>query len=423
METMSRKQWKRLEVVERLAAGEWTTAAAAEAIGITDRQMRRIRRRHEAEGQRCVAHGNRGRSPPNKVQAGVRASIIALREGRYEGRINDTHFTEKLAEEEQIRVSRSTVRRILRAHGIASSRRHRSGRYFRKRKREAQAGMMVLWDGSDHDWLEGRGPRLCLIGGVDDATGEMVDGTHFVEEESSAGYFRVLRQMVWSHGIPWKMYMDKHSSLCRNDDHWTRAEELAGKQEPTQVGRALEALGIEVIFANTPQAKGRVERMWGTAQDRLTTEMRLAGVSTLAEANAFLKRYRVKHNRKFGKRPAESRPAWRLLPKSLDLDRICSFITKTSVGNDNTIKYQGCEIALPPRAGHRTRAGHVVEVSHSLEGRIRVFDGEEELVVKQADPLSKSPKRRRLRLAPIQEKPKRQKQTLKQILARYRKAA
>src|SRR5207247_3424353 len=124
------------------------------------------------------------------------------------------------------------------------------------------------WDGSLHDWLEGRGPMLCLMAAMDDATGELLPGAHFVERECAAGYLRVLLAVTREKGLAWSIYMDRHSSLKRNDEHWTLEEELRGEQERTQVGRALDELGIEPIYALSPEAKGRIERLWGTLQDR-----------------------------------------------------------------------------------------------------------------------------------------------------------
>src|SRR4026207_1891861 len=171
-----------------------------------------------------------------------------LRRGKYEG-FNDQHFTEKLAEVEGLRLSRETVRRILREAGIGSPRKRRPPQHPPRRARKAQAGQMILWDGSEHDWLEGRGPRLCLMGAIDDATGELLPGAHFTEQESTVGYLRVLRDILREKGIPHTVYGDRHSSLRRNDKHWTLEEELAGRQEPTQVGRALANLGVEVRYA------------------------------------------------------------------------------------------------------------------------------------------------------------------------------
>ena len=170
---------------------------------------------------------------------------------------------------------------------------------------------MILWDGSRHDWLEGRGPRLCLMAAIDDATGELLPGAHFVEQESALGYLRVLRDIVFQKGAPLSAYMDRHGILRRNDKNWTREEQLAGKQEPTQVRRALDDLGVETIYALSPQAKGRVERLWGTLQDRLVSELRLVGASDARSANRFLTQYRVQHNARFAIPPEDSHAAWR----------------------------------------------------------------------------------------------------------------
>src|SRR6266566_3994362 len=215
------------------------------------------------------------------------------------------------------------VRRVRRAGGVPAVRRRRPPKHRRRRDRKAQAGLMLLWDGSRHDWLEGRGPWLCLVAAIDDATGELLPGAHFVEQECAAGYLRVLRDVAATHGVPWSIYMDQPGALKRNDDHWTLAEELRGAQDPTQVGQALQALGIEAIFALSPQAKGRVERLWGTLQDRLVSELRLAGAATAAAANAVLAQYRPEHNRRFALPPQDRTPAWWPLRAGQDLDHLC----------------------------------------------------------------------------------------------------
>jgi transposase len=257
---MSQRQWKRLDVVERIGRGTLTLAEAAEVLGLCKRQVRRLRRAVERRGAKAVVHGNRGRVPAQRIGEGVRAQIIELRRKKYDG-FNDQHFTEKLCEVEGIEISRPSVQRILRAAGIGPPRRRRARKHRRRRDRKPQAGLMILWDGSRHDWLEGRGPMLCLMGAIDDATGELLPGAHFVEQECAAGYLRVLKAIAAEKGLPLSAYMDCHGSLKRNDDHWTLEEELRGVQDPTQVGRALQALEIEVIYALSPQAKGQVERL------------------------------------------------------------------------------------------------------------------------------------------------------------------
>ncbi len=310
---MAEWQWKRWDAVARLGAGKLTLEEAARVLRLSVRQVRRIRRAVERAGRAGLQHGNTGHVPGNKLRGAVRKRILRLRRTKYRD-FNDAHFTEKLAEEPApIRVSVRTVRRLLRAGGVPAVRRRRPPQHRRRRDRKAQAGLMLLWDGSRHDWLEGRGPWLCLVAAIDDATGELLPGGHFVAQECAAAYFGVLRAVVTAHGVPWSIYMDQHGALQRNDDHWTLAEELRGKQDPTQVGQALQALEIAAIYALSPQAKGRVERLWGTLQDRLVSELRLARARTIADANAVLERYRPVHNRRFAVPPQDTTPAWRPL--------------------------------------------------------------------------------------------------------------
>lgn len=238
---------------------------------------------------------------------------------------------------------------------------------------------MILWDGSRHDWLEGRGPRLCLLGAIDDATGELLPGAHFVEEESTLGYLRVLFEIITRRGVPVSAYMDRHGSLKRNDRNWTVDEELAGHQEPTQVRRALDELGIQVIYAMSPQAKGRVERLWGVLQDRLCSELRLANVTTIDEANALLNAYRPRHNKRFAIHAADERTAWRDCPPGLSADDACALVYARKVANDHTVCIDGKTIALTPARGRKrgSYAKALVTIRHQLNGVYRVFLGDD----------------------------------------------
>lgn len=375
---MSERQWKRWDVIGRVNAERLTMVDAARICGISLRQLRRIRGWVAEEGKEALFHGNRGRPPVNRTAESIRERVVALRRGKYTG-FNEQHFTEKLREESTpVSLSVWTVRRILRGAGIAPVRRRRARRHRRRRERKAQAGLMLLWDGSPHAWLEERGPALCLVGAMDDASSELLPGAHFVEQECAAAYLRVVKAIVTEHGIPWSIYMDQHGSLKRNDDHWTLAEELRGRQDPTQVGTALEALQIEPIYALSPQAKGRVERMWGTLQDRLVSELRLAGACTAEEANAVLERYRPEHNRRFAVPPRDTAPAWRPLRRGIDLDRLCSFRYEATVLRDNTVRLGGSiVIDIPPGPRRCSYADKRVEVRQFLDGTWRVYWGEQ----------------------------------------------
>jgi transposase len=367
---MSRRQWKRLEGVERIGSGKLTTREAAEVLGLSTRQVRRLRRAVERRGAAGIVHGNQGREPRNRIGEDVRSRIIELRRKTYDG-FNDQHFTEKLCEVEGMEISRATVQRVLRAAGIGPPRKRRAPKHRRRRDRKPQAGLMILWDGSRHDWLEGRGPML--MGAVDDATGELLPGAHFVEQECAAGYLQVLKAIAEETGLPWSAYMDQHGSLKRNDDHWTLEEELRGTQRPTHVGQALAALAIEVIYALSPQAKGRVERWWGTLQDRLVSELRLAEARTAAQANAVLDRCRPDHNRRFAISPADAAPAWRPVRRGTDLERVCSFHYEATVLNDNTVRLEGMIIDVPPGPRKRSYAGARIELRQLLDGTWRVY--------------------------------------------------
>lgn len=369
---MSERQWKRLDVVKRVEAGRLRVCEAAQMLGLSERQVLTIRKRVAEEGSAGVVHGLKGRSPVNRLGDEAREKIVRLRRDVYDG-FNDHHFTEKLVEVEHVTVSRATVQRVLRAAGIGSTRERRPAKHRRRRDRKQQAGQMILWDGSRHEWLEQRGPMLCLMGAIDDATGELLPGAHFVEQECGAGYLRVLRAIAEEKGLPCMAYMDQHGSLKRNDDHWTLEEELRGEQDPTHVGRALKALEVEPIYALSPQAKGRVERMWGTLQDRLVSELRLAGAKTREEANTVLERYREDHNRRFTVVAQDTKPAWRKVRASLDLDRACSFQYKATVLNDNTVRLSGKVIDIPPGPGRRSYAHARVEVRQLLDGTWRVY--------------------------------------------------
>jgi len=249
----------------------------AEGGGGKDRNVLPADQTDSKEGSRKRSErapsGNTGNPSNHRMREGIKAKVLQLSQKVY-GEFNDQHFTEKLTEEEGIEVSRETVRKIRRAAGIGPKRKRRGKKHRKRRERRAQEGWMVLWDGSPHPWFGQNLPPCCLMAALDDATGGIL-AARFFPFEGTEGYLWLLRQIVTQYGIPISIYQDRHGSLKRNDDHWTLEEELAGRQEPTQVGQALRALGIQPIFALSPQAKGRIERLFGTLQDRLGAELGL----------------------------------------------------------------------------------------------------------------------------------------------------
>lgn len=393
---MSQRDLHRYHTLRLVLEHRLTGAAAATAVGLTERHVWWLLARLREEGRPAWVHGNRGRPSGRRLPAATQTQILAFARGPYAG-LNTTHLTEKLQAEHGLAVSRTTVHRVLRAAGVTRPRRRRPPRHRARRPRKAQAGQLVLWDGSPHAWLETRGPHCCLVAAMDDATGALLPGGQCVPAEDTVSYLRLLRILVGQCGIPLALYMDRHGIFRRNDEGWTVAEELQGYQEPTQVGRAVAALGIEAIYALSPQAKGRIERLWNTLQDRLVAELRLAGIATLAEANAFLPGFTVRFNARFARAAADTTPAWRPVPRGLDLDRICSLYTAATVLNDNTVRIQGTVLQIPPGPGGRGYAKARVEVRQLLDGSWRV-DHNDRLLVRvpaQAGPPVRSLRQRR----------------------------
>ena len=372
---MRQHELHRYHTLQLVLEHRLTGVEAAASLGLSLRHVRRLLAGVRQEGQRAVVHGNRGRPSGQRLAAATRQQILALARGKYAG-LNTTHLTEKLQADEGLAVSRVTVHRLLQAAGVARPRRRRPARHRARRARKPQAGLLVLWDGSPHAWLEARGPACCLVGAMDDATGHLLPGAAFVPTEDTVSYLRLLRTLVGTCGIPVALYMDRHGIFQRHDAAWTVAEELRGQQDPTQVGRALAGLGIEAIYALSPQAKGRIERLWGTLQDRLVAELRLAGITTLAAANAFLPGFTARFNARFGWRAADARPAWRPVPPGVDLARVCSLYTEAAVLNDNTVRTQGTVLQIPPGPGGRGYAKARVEVRRLLDGSWRIYHHE-----------------------------------------------
>jgi len=391
---MSQRDLHRYHTLRLVLEHRLTGAEAATSLGLSERHVWWLLARLREGGRSALVHGNRGRPSGRRLSESLQQPILALARGPHAG-LNTTHLTEKLQAEHGLVVSRATAHRLLHAAGVPRPRHRRPPRHRARRDRKAQAGQLVLWDGSPHAWLEARGPRGCLVGAMDDATGAFLPGAVFVPAEDTVSYLRLLRVLLGTCGIPVALYMDRHGIFRRTDDAWTLAEELQGSQEPTQVGRALAALGIEAIYALSPQAKGRIERLWNTLQDRLVAELRLAGIPTLAGANAFLPGFTAAFNRRFARPAADTRPAWRPVPHGLDLDRLCSPYTAATVLNDNTVRTQGLVLQIPPGPGGRGYAKARVEVRQLLAGTWRLYHQDRVVATVAAAAPQQSLRRRR----------------------------
>jgi transposase len=372
MITLTQRAEQHLIVLQTLDRGELLMAEAAALLGLSTRQVRRLRRAYRRHGPKALIHGNRGRPSPQRVATATRARIVHLAQTTYAG-VNHTHLSELLADREGLVLSQPTIHRILRAAGLRSPRRRRPPRHRRRRERMARAGLLVQLDGSDHDWLQQRGPRLTLLAAIDDATGHVLAAT-FRDEEDTHGYFVVLRKLVQTKGIPVAVYSDHHSIFHRTAKRpLTLPEQLAGTPAPTRVARALHELGIRWIPASSPQAKGRIERLFGTFQDRLQTELRLARVTDRDGANTFLAHFLPRHNARFAQPPADPTPAYRPWPAKLDPQTVFCFKYQRVVSNDNTITLAPHLIQLLPEAQHRSYAKATVEIHKRLDGTLAVF--------------------------------------------------
>ena len=389
---MSQKEFQRVKVIEHAAGGRLSVREAARLLQLSERQVQRLKQRYQPDSIAWVQHSNRGRSMPWAVSIPQKQLILSLARGKYQG-FNDSHLTEKLCSEENLSVSRETVRRILRAAKLPSPQKRRPRQYRSRRLPRPRFGMMALTDASRHDWLQGRGPQLTLIGFQDDATSQILAAHFQLEAENTVGYLRALHTMITAHGIPLSLYRDRHSIFQRNDAHWSLAEQLAGKQSSTQLGRALEELGIQQISAYSPQAKGRIERAWRTCQDRLVSELRLARATTVQQANAVLARFCADYNQRFARPPADATRDFRSRPRRFDLARCLSLRYQRVVSPDHVITLGSHAIALPALPAQRGYAGETVELSHQLDGTLRVYRGDS-LLFAQPLPLQEYSDRR-----------------------------
>jgi transposase len=373
--TLNQKELQRIAVISDCVEGRLACARAAALLQLSSRHVKRLKLRFRQGGEAAMAHASRGRPSPRRIPEPVRRQILALARGKYTG-CNDHHLCEKLGEVEGLSLSRETLRRLLRAQGLGSPRKRRPPAHRQRRLRRAREGEMLQLDGSPHHWLEGRGPQITLLGFQDDATSKVLDAQFFPSEDAR-GYFHIFRRLLRRYGVPVALYGDRNGIFVRNDDHWSVEEQLRGKRQPTQFGRALEQLGVTFIAAQTPQAKGRIERLWGIFQDRLTSELRLAEAHDLQAANRVLRRFLPDYNRRFARTARELEKVWRPAPR--DLERICCFVHERVVSNDNVVQWEGRRFQIPPQPHRFSFAGARVQLFENLEGKVVIYHGDTKL--------------------------------------------
>ncbi len=330
--TMTQEDLKRLHVIRKTIDKRIRQREAAELLAVSIRQIKRLVRRVKEESDKGIVHRSRGKPSHNIKSGELRQKTLALCKGIYSG-FNPTFVSEKLFEKHKIRINRETLRRWFIAEGIRyETRKARPHRKWRERK--AHCGEMLQMDGSHHDWFEGRGKPCVLIAYIDDATSRVY--ARFYDHEGTYPAMDSFKRYILRYGIPASVYLDRHAAY-QAKGRATVEDELAGKLPMTQFARALEEVGVRLIFAQSPQAKGRIERLFKTLQDRLIKEMRLEGIKTIAEANMFLARYLPVFNRHFGVLPSVSSDLHRPIPAAMDINAILAIRTPRALRNDFTM--------------------------------------------------------------------------------------
>jgi len=353
---LKQKDLKRATLIEACIKGQCTVKQVAIALGLSERRVKQIKKEVKENGVKSIQHGNRGRKPKNTISDETRKRILELRSS-YEYEIsNFKHFQELLKERENIDISYSALYNILRNAGIKSPKKHRKTNLHHRRKRKECEGMMLQADGTPFEWF-GDGQKYSLHGFVDDATGK-ITGLYMCKNECLLGYLEVLRQTLENYGIPISLYPDKYSVFFppkKVNDHITLEEQLNGRQKGiTQFGRIVEELGIEMFPASSPQAKGRIERLWETLQSRLVTEFRINNIKTMEEANIFLIQYIEKYNSKFAVEATNKKNVFLKLPKRYNLDELLCVRFERTIDNAgvfsiNNSKFQIMDRHLPPK--------------------------------------------------------------------------
>jgi len=311
---------KRISIIQSVIYKKRTQKEAANALGVSERQIRTLVKRFREEGPNGLKHKNKLNKPSHSFSEDFKTKIIQLKLSDNYIDTNFSHFRDLLEERENIKISYSALYNILHSNNIISKKSHKPRKTHRRRKRKECEGMLVQTDGTPFDWFN-IGKKYSLHGYVDDATGKIL-GLYMCENECLMGYLEITRQMLKNYGSPIAIYSDKYSVFFPTSSQKVTVEEqLQGKEKPTtQFKRIMDVLGVELIAASTSQAKGRIERLWETLQDRLVTEFKLNNIKTIEEANEFLPKYIIKYNKKFSIEPESTESKFIPLPPYVDLD-------------------------------------------------------------------------------------------------------
>ncbi|HVV73561.1 MAG TPA: ISNCY family transposase [Verrucomicrobiae bacterium] len=373
---MSQKERTRLGVMQQVKAQKMTLVAAAEVLGLGYRQLKRVWRRYRKEGDKGLVHRGRGRASNRATAPEVKQRVLRRYEQRYAG-FGPTLACEHLSQE-GLKVDHETLRRWLLAKGSWTIQRRRQ-KHRQQRERKPCFGQMVQMDGSEHDWFEGRAGRAVLMVMIDDATNRTY--ARFAEGETTRAAYDVFEGYVRKYGLPQGLYVDR-DSIYKTTREPSIAEQLAGEQPLTQFGRAMKQLGVDLDLAYSPQAKGRVERRNGLLQDRLVKELRLAGISELEAANAFLEeQFLSQLNRRFCVEPAQPADVHRGVPRQLK--EVLSWEEERVVQQDWTVSWQGRYFQIAQAHEDLCLAKKTIIVRELRDGTIQLVWGGQKLQWKE----------------------------------------
>jgi transposase len=357
---MSIKEVERYEVFQRCQRGEISLRQAARLLKLSYRHTKREWKVYKEEGKEGLISKRRGKPSPRAFPAHLKREILGIIREDYSD-FGPTLIVEKLEEREAKHISKETIRCWMIQANMWIPKETKEKRIYQRRERRASEGELVQADGSDHKWFEDRAPRCTLLVAIDDATGNVM--ARFEHEETTAGYFRLMQEYVMRHGVPEALYTDRYSVFKVNH----------GKEETlTQFGRAMKELGVELIYARTPQAKGRVERTNGTLQDRLVKELRLHNISTIEEANAFLPEFLAKYNQKFGKKPRSAFNAHRPLKQKENLQHILCEQATRKISKDLEVSFEGQIYQIQAHNQRNRLQGKQITIIRTLDGKLHM---------------------------------------------------
>ena len=377
---LSPKELQRVRVIGLLADGRISGQEAAEKLGVCGRQIIRLKKKYAEQGDMGLIHGNRGRAPKSRIGDDARTLVLELYQEKYYD-FNFSHFTECLNEKEGLRISRNSVARILNEGGIRSKKSvKRRGKLHQSRPRRTAPGMLWQTDATEHEWFGKDNGYATLHAYIDDATGIVV-GAYFTKNECMAGYVEALRQGIECYGLPMEIYSDRHTIL-RSPKAGKEEDDDKKSQPLSNFGKGLKDLGIGQIFAMSPEAKGRIERLWETLQDRWTCELRRLGIKTIEEANKVLPLLLDEHNKKFAVKAQEA-DVYVPLMSELDIAFMFAHRSTRKTDNGGAISYKGRSYVPRVAEGTETIARVTVEVRETLDGRIYIIHKKEHIEMQE----------------------------------------